>query len=30
MGETWNANGGREKSIQNVNRKQSEREDVKN
>jgi len=30
MGETWNANGGHEKNIQNVNRKQNEREDMKN
>jgi hypothetical protein len=30
MGETWNANEGHEKSIQNMNRKQNEREEVKN
>jgi hypothetical protein len=30
MGETWNAKEGHEKSVQNVNKKQNEREDVKN
>ena len=29
-GRTYNGNGGHERSIQNVNRKQNEKEDVKN